>query len=315
MMQRRLVDWMVFAWLLLCWRAVSSPTAEPPQGGAYLTVAFESTDVSHVACLLEYPGQAPRWLGFGPRMKYKLAAAGGLHTGSLENELVRYVRFRLAPADLQRAEAVVRRRYAEATYLIGIRDCVTFVIDLAAAAGLEVPHKGHWCVAHVVDELASRNRRRVDASDELPYPWTSTPRQRDLTSWVTVRVEYVDCREAASCLVRDRLYLIAVDDRGNRRRIEVGKLGDGERWRGSAVLFHLPRGSRIGLQLWEADRWSADDLVFQTSFPVDRDGRFGQTQTRGRAATLSTSIYRVGISVAPFEPSSGPVLAKQRDTD
>ena len=272
--------------------------------GAFLTIGYEATDVSHVACLVEYPGRAPRWIGFGPAVKYKLASSGALDASSLEKQLVRYARFRVDPRRLEQAERRVTEDYRGKNYILGVRDCVTFVIDLASYAGLDVPFKGHWRVASVIDDVSGRNAGRLESLDDLPYPWSAgrAPAPRaEKQEFVRVRLEYVACREAESLGYRDRLYLLAFDPSGRRRKISIGKLGDGDRWQRGAALFVVPRGSTIAVQLWDADHFNDDDLVFQASLRTEKDGRFYQVQTRGRAITGSKSVYRLGLSVEPAD--------------
>ncbi len=283
----------------VCFAVGSTPAAQPEV--AYLTVAYESTDVSHVACLLEYPGKPARWVGFGPDVKYKAIADGAIDVASIEWQIERYVRFRVDPRTLARAELKTRRRYHESTYVLGVTDCVTFAIDLAEAAGLQVPGKFHYQVEQLIDDLASRNRKRLTALDRLPYPWRRCPlraagkvRDDDL---VTVRLESVHCLESESTAMSDRVYLVARTDTGKTKKLTIGKLGDGQQWRKGAVLFRVPRGTAIGVQLWDADRFNADDLVFQTSFCACKNGHISRTQTRGRAITASTSIYRVRLAI------------------
>ena len=273
---------------------------------AYLTIAYEATDVSHVACLLEFPGKRPRWIGFGPSVKYKVVAGGAIDGFSIEKEIKRYVRFRVDASDLARAEAVTRRTYRHRAYILGVFDCVTFATDLADHAGLNVPSKIHFQVEGLIDELARRNRSRISSLDQIPYPWRRCRvLQKQIAKgtagndMVTVRLDEVTCRETESLMgIRDRLYLIAYTESGKRRTIRVGKLGDNEQWRKGAVLFRVPRGTAVGIQLWDADRINHDDLVFQTSFCACKNGHLHETQRRGRAARGSLSIYRVGLEIA-----------------
>ncbi len=298
----RAFAWSLLLVVVLCPSAVRSADS----ARAYLTIAYESTDVSHVACLLEYPGKRPRWIGFGPRIKYKVVAQGAIDAYSIERQIERYVRLRVDARALARAEKRIRESYRDTPYVLGVFDCVTFATDLAEHAGLRVPSKIHYQVENLIDELAERNASRLSARDRVPYPWRRCPlktrpsgkrntkRQADM---VKVKLESIECREAESIGVRDRLYLIAYTDTGKKRKIQIGKLGDGDSWRKGLVLFEVPRGTAVGIRLWDADRFNRDDLVYQASFTTCRNGHFHQAQTRGRAVTGSTSVYSVRLSL------------------
>lgn len=279
-----------------------APNQSPP--AAYLTVAYESTDVSHVACLLEYPGEKPRWVGFGPHLKYKLIAGGAIDAYSLQRDIERYARFRVDSERLRRAERATRAKYKDRWYLLGITDCVTFATDLAEAAGLQVPSKVHFQVEHLIDKLVERNPRRVAQVDRLPYPWTRCPilehqrrEKKPLVDRVAIRLDYVRCRETESVGIRDNVVFVAVTQFGQRRRIPLGNLADDEHWSKGAVLFEVPRGTAIGFQVWDVDTINNDDLVFQSSFCACQNGHTCEHQSRGRAFRASRSKYEVGYTI------------------
>ena len=294
-------------WTRRCWNSVvvcllaSTLPASAESPHAYLTIAYESADVSHVACLLEYPGHKPRWVGFGPEFKYKVLADGAVDTTSIEWQIERYVRFRVDAKRLAQAELRVRRQYGDDLYVLGAHDCVTFAIDLARYAGLDTPSHFHYQVEGLLDDLAERNPKRLTSIDRLPYPWHRCPLLKagkvKEDDRVVVRLESIECLESESIAMSDRVYLVAVTEDGQRRKFDIGKLNDGDRWTAGAVLFRVRRGTAIGVQLWDADRFNHDDLIFQTSICACKDGSICKTQTRGRAVTASTSIYRVRLKI------------------
>lgn len=50
-----------------------------------------------------------------------------------------YIRFRMGPASLDASARMIDKKYAGATYALGVKDCVSLSADVARVCGLTLP--------------------------------------------------------------------------------------------------------------------------------------------------------------------------------
>ncbi len=104
---------------------------------AQLTIITE-TGMFHSACRCTW-GQTAGWWGFKPRTHRAPAGPGMVDTSDRSAFVNHLISFQLDDTVLRKAIDKVAADYAAATYVLGVKDCVSFSADVARQAGLSVP--------------------------------------------------------------------------------------------------------------------------------------------------------------------------------
>jgi hypothetical protein len=96
------------------------------------------TGMFHVACRCETKGRV-EWYGFKP-LKHRVAVSPGFVDMSDRSALLNHcIAFDVPDSALQGSLTTARARYNGETYVLGVKDCVSFGADIARGAGLRVP--------------------------------------------------------------------------------------------------------------------------------------------------------------------------------
>ena len=104
---------------------------------AQLSIISE-TGMFHSLCRCTY-GSKIEWYGFAPIKKGSPHGPGAVHREARPNLINPYISFEIQEPVLRRAIALVSKKYADATYTVTVKDCVSFSADVARAVGLAVP--------------------------------------------------------------------------------------------------------------------------------------------------------------------------------
>jgi hypothetical protein len=104
---------------------------------AQLTIITE-TGMFHSACRCTW-GQPSGWWGFKPRTHRAPMGPGLVDTSDRTASIKHLISFQVDDGRLRTAIDKVAADYATATYILTVRDCVSFSADVARAAGLSVP--------------------------------------------------------------------------------------------------------------------------------------------------------------------------------
>jgi hypothetical protein len=99
---------------------------------------ISETGMFHSACRCSW-GAFVEWYGFKPR-KHRSPAGEGFVDRSDRTPFINHsVTFTVDDGVLRAAVAKVAGDYAARTYVVTVRDCVSFTADVARQAGLRVP--------------------------------------------------------------------------------------------------------------------------------------------------------------------------------
>lgn len=104
---------------------------------AELAISSE-TGMFHSACRCTF-GATVQWYGFTPAKFRSPMGAGAVHTDARDSYINHLIAFDVPDATLKAAIAAACAQYETATYVLGVRDCVSFSADVARGAGLAVP--------------------------------------------------------------------------------------------------------------------------------------------------------------------------------
>ena len=104
---------------------------------AHLVIISE-TGMFHSACMFDF-GATREWYGFHPKTHGRPAGAGEVDRTDRTSFINHYIRFQLSTARLDESARMIERKYAKATYILGVRDCVSLSADVARVCGLTVP--------------------------------------------------------------------------------------------------------------------------------------------------------------------------------
>jgi len=133
-----------------------------------LTVISE-TGFFHSAVMLQREDNAElRWFGFKPTKSKMPVWSGHLDLTDRTDFVNHYVRFQVADSDLDDVETMLDRKYARATYIVGIRDCVSLSADAAWECHLNVTIANMTPFGLVV--WLARNNAHLEY-DTRPLPW------------------------------------------------------------------------------------------------------------------------------------------------
>jgi hypothetical protein len=114
--------------------------AEGP-GMAELAIISE-TGMFHSLCRCTWGvgmGAEVKWYGFAPIAKSSPHGPGAVHTEARPHLINHIITFDVDDFMLRQAIAIVVAKYANATYTVTVKDCVSFTADVAREIGLRVP--------------------------------------------------------------------------------------------------------------------------------------------------------------------------------
>jgi hypothetical protein len=123
----------------------------------YLTVHTEK-GTPHAGIYLEFetPGWNPAWLGFFP-VTFPLIATGEVKPFERTGEVKEWARWRLHDSILQSARIKTVKQYHGTTYVLTIRDCVSFARDFAENCGLRTAGMGYLMPEQLLSDLRILN--------------------------------------------------------------------------------------------------------------------------------------------------------------
>jgi len=107
-----------------------------------LSIISVTGAVPHSACKLEYDDidYQDDWLGFGPSTHRSPASKVGKVFHDDETYRLNHgIRIAVNDTLLAKAAAKVSQKYSSGSYVVCVRDCVSFSADLARACELNVP--------------------------------------------------------------------------------------------------------------------------------------------------------------------------------
>ena len=96
------------------------------------------TGMFHSACSCDW-GTGVEWYGFQPLKHRAPAGAGKVDRSDRSSFVKHFVTFEIGDALLRTAIAKVSSDYAMKTYIVMLRDCVSFTADVARQVNLVVP--------------------------------------------------------------------------------------------------------------------------------------------------------------------------------
>jgi hypothetical protein len=132
-------------------------------------VIISETGMFHSACLFEYGPDKREWYGFHPRSKGRPAGAGEVDRSDRTSFINHYVRFRVSDQAIGAAVRRIESNYGSATYVLGVKDCVSLTGDVAHACGLRVPY---WNVTPYGLVQILRLYNDYTEYDRFPLPWS-----------------------------------------------------------------------------------------------------------------------------------------------
>jgi hypothetical protein len=97
------------------------------------------TGMFHAACRCEIKGKVD-WYGFKPIKSMEALYPGYVDKSDRTAHINHWVTFGVDDAVLQNGVNAVRSKYTGAIYAVGVKDCVSFVADVARKIGLRVEH-------------------------------------------------------------------------------------------------------------------------------------------------------------------------------
>ena len=99
---------------------------------------ISETGMFHSACRCTY-GPVVEWYGFSPAQSRTAVGAGSVKTDSRTAFINHLIAFDVPDMTLRAAITAACEKYKDATYALGVRDCVSFSADVARGVGLGVP--------------------------------------------------------------------------------------------------------------------------------------------------------------------------------
>lgn len=134
---------------------------------AHLVIISE-TGMFHSACLFDYGRDKREWYGFHPKKKGRPAGEGEVDRTDRTSFINHYVRFEVSESLLNAAVRRVESTYGSATYVLGVKDCVSLSADVAHECGLRVPY---WNVTPYGLVQILRLYNGYAEYDKFPLPW------------------------------------------------------------------------------------------------------------------------------------------------
>lgn len=99
---------------------------------------ISETGMFHSACRCTY-GNVVEWYGFTPARARNPIAAGQVQVTDRTAYINHLIAFDVPEKLLKAAITAAVSQYRSATYILGVRDCVSFSAEVARGAGLAVP--------------------------------------------------------------------------------------------------------------------------------------------------------------------------------
>lgn len=95
----------------------------------------------HSACFFDYADITYRdgWRGFAPAAHHSPVGRGRVYTDDESGRINHSITFEVPDTTLLNACNSITAKFANATYIVTVRDCVSFSADVAYACGLGVP--------------------------------------------------------------------------------------------------------------------------------------------------------------------------------
>lgn len=131
-------------------------------------VVISETGMFHSACLFDYGRDKREWYGFHPRSKGRPAGQGEIDRTDRRSFVNHYISFDVSEASLNAAVRRIETKYGSATYVLGVKDCVSLSADVAHECGLRVPY---WNVTPYGLVQILRLYNEYTAYDEFPVAW------------------------------------------------------------------------------------------------------------------------------------------------
>lgn len=103
-------------------------------------VIISETGFLHSACLLDYSPARREWYGFHPKRSRRPAGLGEVDRTDRTRFINHYIRFQVSAGLLDDAASMIQSKYEGATYVVGVKDCVSLSADVAYECGLRVPY-------------------------------------------------------------------------------------------------------------------------------------------------------------------------------
>jgi len=105
---------------------------------AHLVVISE-TGMFHSACLFDYGTTRREWYGFHPKSHGRPAGEGEVDRTDRTGFINHYIRFNMSASRLDASARMITQKYGSATYVLGVKDCVSMSADVIRECGLRVP--------------------------------------------------------------------------------------------------------------------------------------------------------------------------------
>lgn len=106
-----------------------------------LQIISVTGSMPHSACFFDYADITYRdgWRGFAPAAHRTPIGAGRVYDTDESGRINHQITFEVPDTTLLNACNSVTAKFANARYILGVRDCVSFSADVASACGLGVP--------------------------------------------------------------------------------------------------------------------------------------------------------------------------------
>lgn len=131
-------------------------------------VIISETGMFHSACLFDYGPKRREWFGFHPKAHRTPAGKGELDISDRTTFINHYIRFEVSSEMLDASVRMIRRKYANATYALGVKDCVSLSADVASVCGLMLPAVNF--TPYGLIQILRVYNSYVDM-DKFPVPW------------------------------------------------------------------------------------------------------------------------------------------------
>jgi hypothetical protein len=96
------------------------------------------TGMFHVACRCDWQGRV-EWYGFKPVRHRVPVSPGFVDTSDRSALLNHHITFEVPDSLLSFSVEKAKKSYKDETYILAVKDCVSFSADIARGAGLGVP--------------------------------------------------------------------------------------------------------------------------------------------------------------------------------
>lgn len=96
------------------------------------------TGMFHVACRCETNGRVA-WFGFKPVKNLSPKSPGYVDTSDRSALVKHHVTFEVPDSRLEFSVMAAKKSYENETYILAVKDCVSFGADIARGVGLAVP--------------------------------------------------------------------------------------------------------------------------------------------------------------------------------